>query len=54
MQRELGLAGFRLTADEWNAFDDASRAALLDAVGARDADELMVDPPYESFELVFD
>jgi hypothetical protein len=46
---DIELAGFTLTADEWRAFDDETRALLLgcataDEVDARDAGPVTPGP----------
>lgn len=50
MGREIDLAGFRLTLDEWEALGADDRQSLLQVFGAsvtRDP----VEDAYESFEL---
>jgi hypothetical protein len=54
MGRDLALAGFRLTAEEWDDFDEDSQQQLLATFGAEDPEELALDPPYDSLELSFD
>jgi len=53
MGRELNVAGFTLTTDEWEALDDESRALLHGAVAADDPGESfdLRDNPYEYYEL---
>lgn len=51
MVGEVRLAGFTLTADEWNGFDAATREELLGAAGlSSDLDDEGIEalaPPYE-------
>lgn len=53
MGRDINLAGFRLTLDEWEALGADDRQSLLqvfDAAVTRDT----VEEAYESFELSWD
>lgn len=51
MAREITLAGYQLTGDEWLALDDGARLALLRAL-IEGATWVPDDDPYESYELV--
>jgi hypothetical protein len=46
---QIQLAGFTLTADEWDGLSDDERSLLLAEVGV-DLDALGF-PPYDSYEL---
>jgi hypothetical protein len=51
MVREITLAGYQLTGDEWQALDERSRLQLLRAL-LEGAGYVPDDEPYESYELV--
>jgi len=69
MRRDIAIAGFFLTAEEWEALDPTSRAQLLAAVLRRDLWTCAAPPPradaaeaaekrfdfegYEAYELVW-
>jgi hypothetical protein len=44
MRREIQLAGYTITAEEWSAFDADTRALLLGAASA-------ADEPYLTYEV---
>ena len=52
MAREITLAGYQLSGDEWVALDEDSRLALLRALVAG-AGWVPDEDPYETYELVF-
>ena len=51
MVREITLAGYQLTGDEWGALDEDARLTLLRAL-LEGAAWVPDDEPYESYELV--
>jgi hypothetical protein len=54
MGREITLAGLRLTADEWESFDDGLQLELLRALTVAPAARGRDDDAYEAYELSFD
>lgn len=51
MGREVTLAGLRLTADEWDSLDEASRLELLCAL-ATPLGRASIDEAYDAYELI--
>ncbi len=64
MSRDIALAGFVLTGDEWDGLDESSRAQLLIVALRHDGPWIAAPPPprprpldeafesYEAYELV--